>query len=100
MSTSYQILYWRDIPAQVKLRNGAQRVSRSLTERFQQAIDAAAMLAHSTSTDDYLEEWRSSEWQAREGEVEATAEALVSEIERTYTPERLQELVLNKGFAR
>jgi hypothetical protein len=107
MSTSYQILYWRDIPAQIKLRNGKQRTSRSLSDRFQQAIDSAAMLARTTSTDDYLDEWRSSDWMEREGEADAPADAeasaiadaIVAEIEAAYSPDRLQTLVFNKGLA-
>jgi hypothetical protein len=65
MSTQYQIVYWRDIPAQVKVRQGSRRVSRQLSLRFQEAIDEAAMRGQATDTDDYLAEWRSSEWQNR-----------------------------------
>ena len=97
MTTSYQILYWRDIPAQIKLRSGSQRLSRSLSDRFQQAIDSAAMLARTTSTEDYLEEWRSSDWMEREGEPAQAADVLLAEIETAYPPERLQSLVLKQG---
>ena len=60
MSVTYQIVYWRDIPAQIKLRSENGRLARSLSPRFQEAIDAAAMRANATGTDAYLEEWRTS----------------------------------------
>lgn len=97
MATTYQIIYWRDIPAQVKVRAGRQRVSRPLAARFEQAIDQAAMKADKTDSDDYLAEWRQSEWAEREGEPESLAKTLVSEIEADYSPERLKLLVKNGG---
>ena len=98
MTASYQILYWRDIPAQVKVRSGSQRINRPLSARFQEAIDEAAMRAQSTSTDDYLQEWRSSEWQTGEGEAEELADALVARIEAEYTDGRLNALKISKGY--
>jgi hypothetical protein len=98
MSISYQILYWRDIPAQIKVRGASQRINRPLSPRFQEAIDEAAMRADATSTDAYLEEWRSSEWQEMEDEAEQLADALAAQIEAEYTPERLKRLKANKGY--
>ncbi len=98
MSTQYQIVYWRDIPAQIKVRQDGRRVNRQLTVRFQEAIDEAAMRGQATDTDDYLAEWRSSEWQTSEEDAEALADALVAQLEAEYTPERLRELKINKGY--
>lgn len=99
MSTlsSYQIVYWRDIPAQVKVKAGRTRAARQLSDRFQEAIDAAAMRAKLTGTDEYLAEWRNGEPVEREGEPEAVAEAVVAELEAAYPDERLEQLVLNSG---
>jgi hypothetical protein len=94
----YQIIYWRDIPAQIKLRDGRNRLSRTLGDRFQVAIDEAAMRAKTTATDDYLEEWRTSEWQEGKGEATALAEAVLAELEAAYPEERLRRLVQNKGL--
>jgi hypothetical protein len=94
---TYQIIYWRDIPAQVKARAGRERLSGSLSDRFQEAIDEAAMRAKTTGTDDYLEEWRPSDWQEREGETAAVVEAVLAELEAAYPDERLRRLVQNKG---
>jgi hypothetical protein len=105
MSTEYQIVYWRDIPAQVKVRSGRERIGRELSERFHKAIDWAAMAAGVTSTDGYLEEWRTSDWMTMGAEPSAgalpeAAALLVQEIEAGYPPERLQSIMTNKGFLR
>lgn len=97
MASSYQIVYWRDIPAQVKAKSGRHRSSRPLTDRFQEAIDAAAMRAGLIGTDDYLAEWRTADGVEREGEPEAVAEAVAAELEAAYSDERLRTLVNNQG---
>ena len=53
--TTYQILYWHDIPMQVRAREGRNRVSKPLSNRFQEAVDKASMAAGLTGTDDYLD---------------------------------------------
>lgn len=94
----YQIVYWRDIPAQIRLRAGRERRSYSLPPRFQEAIDEAAMLSRATSTESYLEEWRTSEWQSMDGELEQLAIDLITALEAEFTPERLKTFVANKGY--
>ncbi len=94
---SYQIVYWRDIPAQVKVKAGRVRAARQLTNRFQEAIDAAAMRAKLTGTDEYLAEWRHGEALERAGEPEAVAEAVAAELETAYPDSRLEALVNNEG---
>jgi hypothetical protein len=96
MKTTYQIIYWRDIPAQVKVK-GEKGYSRPLPERFERAIDRAAMHAGAINTDDYLAEWRKSDWQERDGEPAAVVEALLTEIETAYPEERLQVMARNGG---
>ena len=99
MSITYQIVYWRDIPAQVRLRSGRERISRSLSPRFQEGIDVAAMLGRATTTDNYLEEWRSSDWLTGEGDpdLERYADELVTQIEADYPQARLETLIRNEG---
>ena len=48
------IVYWRDIPAQVIVGKGRRGTKRPLAERFEQAIDRAAMKSGMAGTDDYL----------------------------------------------
>lgn len=97
MTTQYQIIYWRDIPAQVKVKAGRKRFGKPLSNRFPAAIDEAAMRAGKTESDAYLAEWRSSDWQERDGEPEAVADALIAELEAAYPPQRLRQLIQNGG---
>ena len=95
--TSVQIVYWRDIPAQVKARTGRIRASQPLSNRFQEAIDDAAMRAGLSQSDAYLAEWRTSEAEEREGEPTIVAASVAEEIEKGYSDERLNDIVVNRG---
>jgi len=97
LAITYQIVYWRDIPAQIKIKEGRQRKGRVLSDRFGQAIDQAAMLAGLTGSDAYLAEWRTTAWEESAEEAEALAERLAAELEVAYTFERLKALVKNEG---
>jgi len=44
------IVYWRDIPAQVIIKQGRKAAKRELSARFQEAIDMAAMRAKAIGT--------------------------------------------------
>ena len=46
------IVYWRDIPAQVIVGKGRRGAKVQLPERFEQAIDRAAMKSGADQTDD------------------------------------------------
>lgn len=92
-----QVVFWRDIPAQVKARQGRERAARALDPRFQEAVDAAAMRAGLIDSDDYLAEWRTSAWEERPGSPEQGADQHAAEIENEYTAERLRLMVDNGG---
>ena len=98
MKTQYQIISWRDIPAQVKVKAGRKRSGQPLSERFIAAIDEAAMRAGKTGSDDYMAEWRRSDWKERDGDLEEVATTLVVELEAAFPDERLQFLVEQKGL--
>ena len=52
------VITWRDIPAQVLARGGGGASARTLLPaKFQEAIDAAAMVAGLTESDAYGEHW-------------------------------------------
>jgi len=91
------VVFWRDIPAQVKARQGRERAARGLDPRFQEAVDAAAMRAGLTDTDHYLAEWRTSAWEERPGSPEQAADQRAAEIEAEYSAERLRAIVENGG---
>ena len=98
MAIRYQIVYWRDIPAQIKIKDGRKRKGQPLSNRFTQGIDQAAMLAGLVGSDDYLAQWRTTPWQEYEGKAEILAQTLAAELEETYPAERLKALVKNGGY--
>jgi len=81
---SVQILYWKDIPVQVRARDEKGRASLPMPDRFQVAIDQAAMLAGITGSDAYTElyEWRSSG--DRAGTAQEVVVAVVAELDARY----------------
>ena len=51
----YEILYWKDIPEQIKAFDGTRAVSRQLPERYQLEIDRRAMELGLAEGDEYLQ---------------------------------------------
>src|SRR6056297_4197489 len=68
------IVYWRDIPAQVIVGKGRRGAKKQPPERFEQAIDRAAMKSGAAETDDYLAEWRKAAPYPVEGEAGEVAQ--------------------------
>lgn len=94
------IVFWRDIPAQVIIKAGRKNAKRQLPERFEQAIDMAAMRSGQRDTDSYLEHWRRSDPADVVGDdLEALADAEASALETEYDAERLKVLIANGGHA-
>ena len=93
------IVYWRDIPAQVIVGKGRRGSKRQLAERFEQAIDRAAMKSGMAGTDDYLAEWRKGDPYAVDGDPEAVAEAEAARIEAEYDGDRIRALIETGGRA-
>ena len=82
--TKYQVLYWRDIPAQVRVYGERRPLSRQMPDWFQQEIDRVAMRDGLTGTDAYLDEWHWSdkqEWTGEEKEPDTVAEAILKRLE-------------------
>ncbi|MEM7334614.1 MAG: virulence factor [Chloroflexota bacterium] len=98
MSLKYQIVYWRDIPAQIKGKVGRKRVSRMLSKKFQVAIDEAAMQGGMSDTDSYLQEWRSTDWATHDGDADEFLDKLAAEFESQYSGARLKGLMVSGGF--
>jgi len=81
---SYQILYWYDIPVQVRARDDDSRFSKPMPERFQVAIDNAAMEAGLTGNDAYTELFKWNDSQEREGSAQEVAEAVAAELDAEH----------------
>ena len=93
------IVYWRDIPAQVIVGKGRRGVKKPLPERFEQAIDRAAMKTGAAGTDAYLAEWRKADPYSVAGEDKTVATAEAARIDAEYDKERIKALIANDGWA-
>ena len=91
------VVYWRDIPAQVIVKAGRKNAKRVLPERFEKAIDQAAMLSKLSGTDAYLEQWRRGEPVACGDDLEAEADRMASQIENDYPDDVLSAYVKAGG---
>jgi Virulence factor len=92
------VVSWRDIPAQVIVKAGRRTAKRPLPDRFQEAIDRAAMRAGLRDTDAYLGEWRRVSAGACGDDLETEADRVAGRLEADYPSERLRELVANGGL--
>jgi hypothetical protein len=98
MANQLVTIYWRDIPSQVNAQAGRTRHAVTLSERFQVAIDRAAMISGMAGSDDYINEWRRESQPCGDAlELIATAEA--ERIEAAYPSQRLNAIASNGGIA-
>jgi hypothetical protein len=91
------IVYWRDIPAQVIAKAGRTTAKRVLSERFEKAIDRAAMRGGARDADAYLAEWRRAAPVPCGDDLEAAAAAAADRLEGEFDDERLAALVKASG---
>lgn len=75
------ILYWQEIPSQIKAEDESDEVTLPLDGRFLERIDQLASQRGLHGTDDYLAQWRWSDPQEREGSAENVAHAVKRELE-------------------
>lgn len=92
------IVYWRDIPAQVIVGKGRRGAKVQLPERFEQAIDRAAMKVGARDADAYLAEWRKVSVRDVAGDAEEVARAEAARLEAAYDNARLKALIANDGW--
>ena len=90
-------IFWRDIPSQVIAKGGRRSAKVKLSNRFQTAIDRAAMRAGKGGSDLYLDEWRR-EPRACGVDLEAEASTAAAALEERYSDELLQSLIKSKGL--
>jgi hypothetical protein len=78
---NYRILYWQEIPTQIKAEDEADDVTVMLDGKFMQQVDILAAKRGLQAADDYLAQWKWSEEAEREGSAREVAEALKAELE-------------------
>ncbi|MBC6443091.1 MAG: virulence factor [Rhodobacteraceae bacterium] len=93
------IVYWRDIPAQVIVGKGRGGFKVQLPERFEQAIDRAAMRDGVRDADSYLAEWHRGKPYPVDGNPDEVAAAEAARITAEYDEARIRMLVKNSGRA-
>ncbi len=93
------IVYWRDIPAQVIVGKGRRAAKVQLPERFEQAIDRAAMKTGAAGSDAYLAEWRRAAPYRVEGDDAEVAKGEAARIDAEYDAGRIKQLIASDGWA-
>jgi hypothetical protein len=78
---TYKILYWQEIPSQIKAEDELDDLTVPMPDRFQERIDLMAARRGLQEADAYLAQWKWSEEEDREGSAEAVAEAVRAELE-------------------
>ena len=80
--TTFKVLYWQEIPSQVRAEDDAGNdVSIELSPRFAARIDAMAQRRGITGADAYSEQWKWSDEQERDGSAPDVAMAVKGELE-------------------
>lgn len=87
--TEYQVTRWRELPSMVVARADDEVVKVQLAQRFQEAIDEAAMRLGDTGAGDYLAGWERSDWTAADGAPADVLDRVVSELEAEWPAERV-----------
>jgi len=79
--SQFQILYWQDIPSEVKAWDNFDEFKLSLPKHFAERIDAAAQKQGFIQADSYMAHLRWSEPAMRHGSPREVAEAVRQELE-------------------
>lgn len=81
---TYKILYWQEIPSQIRAEDDQDEVSLPLAPKFMERIDRLAVQRGLRNADDYLAQWKWSEDQERDGSAQKVAEAVKAELEAAW----------------
>lgn len=92
------IVYWRDIPAQVLIKEGRKSARRELPDFFMEAIDACAMKVGAKDSEAYLAEWRRADPVTVAGDLEAEADTALQALIDAYPKERVLTLITAEGW--
>jgi len=78
---TYKILYWQEVPSQIKAEDELDEITLPLAQRFLERIDQLAGQRGLQDADGYLAQWRWSDEKRREGSAQDVAEAVKAELE-------------------
>ncbi len=92
-----KVIYWRDIPGRVVIREGRRSSRLNLSARFMHAIERAAYRLKKKQADAMFEPWHNID-QLIDGDVHLQARSLVAQLEKEYTQEVLETLIRASGI--
>lgn len=81
----YQILYWQDVPTQVKAWDDFDEIRVELSSKFTEKIDRLAMAQKLTGADDYMSQLKWGEELERDGTVEEVAEEIKKQLDAEFS---------------
>lgn len=87
--TQFQVTRWRELPSMVAARADNETVKSQLPQRFQEAIDEAAMRLGDTGADDYLAGWERSSWTDADGAPGDVLGRVVAELDAAWPEDRI-----------
>lgn len=93
------VISWRDIPAQVIVKQGRDTAKVPLSRRFQEAVDRAAMRAGRGSSDAYLADWKRSDPRECGNDLAVEAAAEAARLEAGFSDADLERLIRAHGLA-
>jgi hypothetical protein len=91
-----KVIYWRDIPGRVVIREGRRSTRLNLSARFMHAIERAAYRLKKKQADAMFEPWHDVA-QTLDGDIHVQARSLVQQFEEQYTQEVLETLIRASG---
>jgi hypothetical protein len=80
---TYKVLYWQEIPTQVKAEDDEEEVTLPLPPRFMERVDRLALQRGLHGSDDYLAQWKWGDEEERDGSAREVSEAVIAEFEST-----------------
>ena len=80
----YKVLCWNGIPCQVRANDENGRVNKPLPDRFQFAIDSAAMALGLIGSDEYTDGFQWEDEVELPGTADEVAKAVVAQLEKKY----------------
>lgn len=78
---TYRILYWQEVPSQIRVEGDDGDLSVELPQKFMVRIDALAAERGLDGADDYLAQWHWSDEVDRDGTAREVADAVLLELE-------------------
>ena len=79
-----EILYWQEIPSQIRVKEGDEKVNMELDHRMQERIDEVATERGIVGSDEYIEAWHWEGPEERPGSAQEVADALKKELEDKF----------------